>query len=220
MTSYARLDRPFLILIAVGTWSAIALQVYLTTQLVMSSGGSLGSGVVLVFSYFTVLTNLIVAVVVTACLLRGPGTFLSRPATLSAVAVYIFMVGLIYALLLRNLWAPTGLQLVADIDLHQATPTLFVLYWLFFVRKGTLRWVQPITWLIYPLAYIAYSLLYGVLTGRYLYHFADVSALGYPRALANAALVLAAFLVVGLIAVAIDRGISSFASRRMGHPIR
>jgi hypothetical protein len=96
-----------------------------------------------------------------------------------------------------------------------------VLYWLVFALPGALRWTQPVYWLIYPLAYIAYSLMRGALIGRYPYPFADVHRLGYPAVLVNAVAFLIGFYLLGLLAVAIDRVIGRIHGRnRQGTPIR
>jgi hypothetical protein len=171
------------------------------------------SGVINTQSYFTILTNLLVAIVSTASALRGagssgadiPDTFLTRTSTLSAVAVYIFIVGLTYSLLLRSIWDPTGLSLVLDVALHDITPILYVLFWFFFVPKGTLWWSAALYWLIYPVVYVLYCLARGAITGLYPYYFVDVTLLGYPKALLNTALMLLGFWMIGLIVVAIDR---------------
>ena len=44
---------------------------------------------------------------------------------MSAVAVYIFAVGLVYSLLLSALWHPVGWALVADVALHDLMPILY-----------------------------------------------------------------------------------------------
>jgi hypothetical protein len=205
MAGTAKLRIALLGLIAVIAWCALLLQTALVVRTVVAEGKSPLIGVVNTFSYFTILTNLLVAVVCTACLRRErSGTFLTRPSTLSAVAVYIFIVGLTYSLLLRSLWNPTGLQAVADISLHDVVPILFVFFWIFFVPKGTLRWSQPLYWLIYPLLYVVYSLIRGALIGVYPYHFADPILLGYPRALTNAVFMLVGFWLLGLIVVGVD----------------
>jgi hypothetical protein len=206
MADAAKLRKPYLLLLAVIAWCALILQTALVIKTVVAGGQSPLIGIVNTFSYFTVLTNLLVSIVCTASVLRDrPGTFLTRPSTLSAVAVYIFVVGLTYSLLLRSLWSPTGLNAVADISLHDVVPILYTLYWIFFVRKGTLRWSQPLSWLIYPLLYVIYCLVRGARIGFYPYHFADPILLGYPRALANTAFLLIGFWLLGLLAVAIDR---------------
>lgn len=198
-------QRFFLIVITVVAWLAVACQIVLTTRLVVSQGLSTVQGVVKTLSYFTVLTNLLVALVTTALLARGKQeSFLTRPSTTSATVVYIAVVGMIYSLLLRALWEPTGLQLVVDIALHDAVPILYVLFWFLFVTKGTLQWTAPVRWLIYPLAYVAWTVLRGWRTGDYPYHFADANVLGYQTVFLNTAMILAGFFVLGLIVVAID----------------
>jgi hypothetical protein len=110
----------------------------------MRSGGSMLYGVIKTLSYFTILTNLLVAVVATASLAsRRSDGFFTRPNTESATAVYIAIVGIIYSLLLRALWEPTGLQLAVDVALHDVIPILYLVYWVAFVPKGTLSWLAP-----------------------------------------------------------------------------
>jgi hypothetical protein len=165
-----RLGQLYLVVIATIAWLAVAVQIFLVIGIVTAAGQPPIVGILNTLSYFTVLTNLLVALVATASAWRGCSDgFLTSPSTITATAVYIFVVGLIYSLVLRALWEPSGLQLAADIALHDLVPTLYVVYWLFCVPKGTLRWDQPIHWLIYPLAYMAYTLVRGLLGGRCLY---------------------------------------------------
>jgi len=214
MKSVGTLRLLYLIVMAVLGWLAIAVQLFLVVRIVTAAGQPAIDGVVNALSYFTVFTNLLAAIVATASALRSSAdTFLTRPSTISAIAVYMFVVGLVYSLVLRALWEPTGLQLAADIALHDLMPILFVLYWLLFVPKGTLRWRQPISWLIYPAVYVAYSLARGAVTGKYLYPFADVTALGYPRVLLNTAMLLAGFFALGLIMVVLDHLIGRLQGR-------
>ncbi len=198
--------RLYAVALAVIGWLAVATQVFLVVKIVTAAGRPPLEGIVNTLSYFTVSTNLLAALVATALALGGrPGAFLTRPGTVSAVTVYMTVVGLVYSLVLRALWNPTGLQQAADVALHDVAPILFALYWLVFTPKGELWWRQPAHWLIYPLAYMAYSLARGAISGLYLYPFADVTRLGYGAVLANTALLMAAFLALGLILVAIDR---------------
>ena len=73
------------------------------------------------FSYFTILTNSLIALCLSFILLKpssSAGRFFSNPATLAAITLYIFIVGLTYNMLLRSTWAPTGLQKWVDEALH------------------------------------------------------------------------------------------------------
>jgi hypothetical protein len=123
------------------------------------------------------------------------------------------VVGLIYALLLRSLWAPSGLQKLADAILHTLLPVLFVLWWLRYAPKQGLRWSEPVRWLGYPLAYFAFSVILGALTGRYLYPFADLGNLGAMRVLRNAVLLLLLFWGLGMATVTLVRLGGSRAGR-------
>jgi hypothetical protein len=115
------------------------------------------------------------------------------------------MVGIIYSLLLRHVWDPQGAQKLADIVLHDAMPVAYVLYWLTFWRTGTLPWSIVPLWLIYPIGYLWYCLVHGAITGWYPYHFIDAGRLGYGRVIVNAVVITAAFTLLCLIIVAIDR---------------
>lgn len=209
MTGNLTAGRLFAALIAVIAWLAISLRVWIVVGAAVAEGRTALDGFIAVFSYFTLQANTILAVVATACALRGQSeSFLTRPTTQAAVTVYIVIVGVIYAVLLAGLRPPTGLAVPVDIGLHRVVPLLFALYWLLFVPKGRLAWRDPLPWLIFPALYVVYSLVYGALTGRYLYPFSNVPVLGYPRALGNAAVILAAFYALGLLLVAIDHALA------------
>jgi hypothetical protein len=126
----------------------------------LSVGASLLGGLVSFFSYFTVLTNTLVASVLTCAVTRRESAarrWFLQPWVSSGIAVSIAVVGLAYSLLLRHLWHPQGWQFIADELLHDVMPLLFLGYWWFCVPKGTLRlWHLPL-WLIYPLVYFIYA---------------------------------------------------------------
>ncbi|WP_158943941.1 Pr6Pr family membrane protein [Granulicella sp. S190] len=205
MARRSKLRQTCLLLLSLLTWLAALVQIAFAAKTVIAQGGSPLLSVINTLSYFTILTNLLVAIVSTASALRGEAdTLLTRPSTQSAVAVYIFVVGLTYSFLLRAIWSPTGLNAFLNSALHDIVPILYILYWFVFVPKGTLRWSQPAGWLIYPVLYVIYCIARGALTGLYPYHFVDVTLLGYPRALLNTAGLLFGFWIVGLVIVAID----------------
>ncbi len=127
------------------------------------------------------------------------------PVVTSGIAVCIATVGAGYSLLLRHLWDPEGLQRMADIILHDAVALMYVVSWVLFVPKSTLRWKSVLLWLIYPLAYVSCILLRGALVERYPYPFLNAAGLGYPRVLSNVAMLLCGFSGIGLFVVAISR---------------
>ncbi|RXK61923.1 hypothetical protein ESA94_02620 [Lacibacter luteus] len=186
------------IVIALVAWFAILLQLYL--QIINRTTG-VAEAVIRFFSYFTILTNIIVAVCFTSLALQKGKAFrfFNNPGVLTAVTVYIFIVGLIYNLVLRSLWNPQGLQLLADNLLHSATPALALLYWLFFANTKQVSWKSTTSWLIYPLLYLIYVIIRGAFSNFYPYFFIDVSKLGYSKAFVNAFYVTVCFLLVSLL---------------------
>jgi hypothetical protein len=186
-------------------WFALALQLYL--MLVRDPAGML-SVVITYFSFFTILTNFLVALVFTAAALRPRaawGEFLLRPSLQASTAVYIAIVGMVYQLLLRHLWNPQGAQWVADVLLHSIIPVGYVLYWWLFAPRDKLSWKNALGWLVYPGAYLVYTLARGAVSGLYPYPFVDVGTLGYGGVLARAAGLMLVFLGMGLLIVAIAR---------------
>jgi hypothetical protein len=186
-------------------WFALFLQLYL--MLVREPAAILGV-VITYFSFFTILTNFLVALVFTAAALRSRaawGQWLLRPSMQASTAVYIAIVGLVYQLLLRHLWNPQGAQWVADALLHSIIPVGYVLYWWLFAPLDGLGWKNAIGWLVYPGAYLVYTLARGAVSGLYPYPFVDVTTLGYGGVLARAAGLMLVFLGMGLLIVAMAR---------------
>ncbi|MCV2224195.1 Pr6Pr family membrane protein [Pseudomonas mercuritolerans] len=198
--------------LAVLGWAGLAIQLYLILFARLSIGASLLGGLVSFFSYFTILTNTLVATVLTCAATERASAarrWFLQPWVSSGIAVSIAVVALAYSILLRHLWHPEGWQFVADELLHDVMPLLFLGYWWRCVPKGTLRlWHLPL-WLIYPLVYFIYALLRGHLLGAYAYPFIDVAVLGYPQVLANAGGILVGFVLVGLLIIGLDRRLSA-----------
>ena len=195
-------------LMAIVGWCGLVIQLDLVLLARWTSGASLLGGLVNFFSFFTVLTNTLVAVALTCVATRQPSkgrNFFLQPWVTSGIAVSIIVVGVAYNLLLRQLWQPQGLQWLANELLHDVMPVLFTLYWWFCVPKGSLRVGHIGVWVLYPVLYFAYTLLRGHLLGVYPYPFIDVEKLGYAQAFINACGVLAGFVLVALIIVGVDR---------------
>ncbi|MBZ5613378.1 MAG: Pr6Pr family membrane protein [Acidobacteriia bacterium] len=196
--------------IALLGWYGLLLQLFVVIVTARANGVPVITATANYFSFFTILTNLLVALVLTFSLRKTPSTlsvYAGRATVQSAVAVYIAIVGIVYSLVLRNLWDPEGLQKIADVILHDAIPVLYLLYWLAFVRKGkdsdSLHFSRVPVWLAYLLLYLGYSLIRGSITGIYLYPFIDAGKLGYARVALNAVVLLSAFLGTSLLLVAI-----------------
>jgi len=194
--------------------AALALQYGLLLQTVGAEAGS-GQATLRLLGYFTILSNIGVAAVCLARL-RGSRSGLAAPAPSAAVALYIGITGLVYALVLRPLWQPQGWQWWADIGLHTAVPVLYLLGWLAGPHVG-LRWRQLGGALVFPAVYLGWALLVGRWSGHYPYPFLDLGLLGGATVARNAAVVAAAFIAVGALLWRLD---ARLAHRAQGAPTR
>ena len=187
-------------------WFALGLQYWLT----ISGNPQMSAGELTLnfFSYFTILSNILVALALTVPAMApdsGPGRWLQTEGVRAAVAMYIVVVGVVYHFLLAPTWNPQGWALVGNNLLHYVMPAAFVVDWLVFTPKGRLRWVDPAKWLVPVLIYGGWTLLHGELSGWWPYWFTDVDKLGLGKVMVHFAGLLVFFLIVGLIVVAIDR---------------
>ena len=139
-------------------WAALTIQLYLVLLARWQDQASLLGGLVNLFGYFTVLSNTLVATVLTQAAFGRESAarrWWLSPWVSSGVAVSIVFVALAYSLLLRHLWQPQGWQWLADELLHDVMPAAYALYWWWCVPKGKLRFTHLMGWLVYPLGYFA-----------------------------------------------------------------
>ena len=160
--------------------------------------------------YFTIQSNLAYGV------FAGWAAFRDRvaPAALKgAVTLYVAITGLVYHLVLTNPASGfsvgpierTPTEAVGNQLLHTVVPLLAVLDWLIFDQRRRFRWRYAAYWLVFPLGYLGFALLRGLITHTYPYPFIDVRELGYDGVALSAAFFAAAFWLLGLGFVAIDR---------------
>ncbi len=189
-------------------WLAVAFQFYVHVPGHIEFTKTTMGSIVQILSYFTILTNLVVALAYSFILLMPntkPGNFFSQTSTLTGIAVYTSVIGFIYELLLRDRWDIDGLMKLTDILLHTINPLLFLIFWFVFVPKQQLRWRLAIYWLLYPLVYLIYILIRGEMFDVYPYHFINVTTLGYSKVIINCFWVLLAFLSFSGIFLSINR---------------
>lgn len=200
--------RYFSMIAALMGWSGLAIQLYLIFIGRWEDDASLIGGLVRFFSFFTVWTNTLVAVVLTCAVSSrqsGVHRFFRHPVVCSGIATSIVLVSLAYNILLRHLWQPQGWQWIADELLHDIMPLLFTLYWWLYVPKGSLRVSHVLLWILYPVIYFSYVLLRGSSIGDYMYPFINVGNIGYVQAFTNAGGVLIGYIVIALVVLTLDR---------------
>lgn len=161
-------------------------------------GSSLAGRIIRVFSFFTILSNLLSGIVSAQLARRpdrdGPGW---RPLRLAAL-VGITVTGIVYSTVLAAIHQPNGAaEVTVNTIVHYVVPVLMVVGWLLFGPRPRTDW-RAIGWsLLFPVLWLAYTLIRGAIWAWYPYPFADVTAHGYARVALNALLVT---VVLGVVA--------------------
>jgi hypothetical protein len=207
MSKRAAIANLFAVLVAAVAWPALMLQYWL----ILWSGPVL-EATVRFFSFFTILSNLMVALVAGSAATGGNWAFLRfwrGPWIRGLAALSITVTCLIYATVLQGHWHPQGPQLLADRAVHYVVPVLYVFWWIALLPHGALRWSDAVRWLAFPALFAAWTFLRGAVVHEYPYPFMDVNQLGYAQVLLNSGMVAALFLLLGLIYIAIDRKLAT-----------
>lgn len=157
------------------------------------------------FSYFTIqsgLINIVVFAVGGAMALRlRRDTVLYTTVRASALAYAVITAG-VYNLLLRGIPYEgfVGLQWPNEV-LHVYIPIVIVLDWLLSPGRPALPWTALRIALVFPVAWLVYTLLRGAATGIYPYPFLDPATAGWGSVVAY--IVALSAVIVGLVAAAI-----------------
>ena len=149
-------------------------------------------------SYFTIQSNVIGIAVLLLLAARAPGR---RPRWLEslrgAAAVYLTITFVVVILLLSNI--DVGLQLAwVDFVLHKLTPIVIVADFVLDPPTVNLTRRDALGWLVYPLIWLAYTLVRGPIAGWYPYPFLDPAHGGYGSVAVTSLLILVAGAVVCL----------------------
>ncbi|HEV7344579.1 MAG TPA: Pr6Pr family membrane protein [Devosia sp.] len=184
---------------------ALILQFALTVPAAMETR-SLPLALIYYFSFFTILTNLVLVLIYLSELApRLPLAWLRRPVARGMMVAVMGLVTLFYHFLLAGSWDPQGPYLIADRLLHYATTLIYWIWWWRFVLHGQLAWRDLPVMLVPTVIYFGYTLLRGALVSEYPYFILEVGQLGYPAVFLNAVIVAAGLAVLSAIVIAIDR---------------
>jgi hypothetical protein len=185
---------------------ALLLQFYLTLTIRAEQGRDLIGTLVFFFTFFTILTNIMLVLVYLGDLIPAAWLKWWRSAvTRGMMAGAIALVGIFNHLLLASLQTLEGLPLLADTLLHYVTPALFVAWWLAFQPKGQLRYANIPVMILPTCIWTVWAMARGAVIGEYPYPILNAAKLGYGQVAINCVFVLAGLVVIYLIVVTIDR---------------
>ena len=188
------------------TCAALLLQIGLTIDNRLANGDSLIGALVFYFSFFTILSNLMVAAIYLSHLVdwRWLGWW-REPWVRGMMAGAIVLVMVVVHLLLFGLADINLWFIIADRTLHYVDPVVYALWWLLTEKHGRLAWRDLPRMLVYPLLYVVWAMARGAVVNEYPYPFLAANELGYPQVLVNSLGILAGFVVLYAAVIAADR---------------
>ena len=184
----------------------LVLQFVISMQAYAAAGRDIPGALGTFFSYYTILTNIILVLIYLSEVTDFRWLDLFRhPVFRGMMAAAIALVGLYVFLVLRHLAVLEGLPLLADTVLHYLCPILYLLWWIAAQRHGLLRWANLPMMLVPTLVYFVYAMARGLWVQEYPYPILNAIKLGYPQVLLNAAYMTIGLSVLTGIVIALDR---------------
>ena len=201
---------------AAATWiglvigaAALILQFALTIPLRIGNGDSVLGAVVYFFTFYTILTNLMLVLIYVSDLWpRESFSWWRSPVTRGMMAAAITLVGLFYHFVLASTWSPQGWFKVADVMLHYVTPIFYLLWWVLFVWHGKLKFGDIPVMLLPSVLWLIYAMIRGAIVTEYPYPILEAHKLGYGQVAINVLGVLAGITLLCAIVVAIDKALT------------
>ena len=178
-----------------------SLLVFAAITIQLSDSINAGRSVINFFSFFTIQSNIIAAFVL---LTVGVGTlagYKSKPQFAfirGGATLYMVMTGIIFALLLAGLQQSLQTTIPwVNAVLHYIMPVVMLVDWLLYPPKFRFPFRHTAFWLIFPLTYLAYSLIRGELTAWYPYPFINPLQNGWASVI-----VMCIIISLGTVAIA------------------
>jgi hypothetical protein len=198
--SAPRAARACLALTALAALIGVTIQVAVAANAQPGHFATAGGRVFNVFCYFTVQSNVLIALGCLLLAIRLERTSAAFAWLRMTGLVAITVTGLVYYTVLADFGTLHGWRLVGDIIAHGIVPVVGVLGWIAFGPRGlSAPRLVPLT-LAFPACWLAFTLIRGPIVDFYPYPFVDVDAHGYPLVLVNSAAI--GLLVIALAAAA------------------
>lgn len=173
------------------------------------------------FLYYTIQSNILVLVYFIYAAFKcarairvsgAKGGIAYSPAVKGAVTMGIMVTLLIYWFVLVGAdfaMVPNGTA-ASNLTVHLIVPLMAFADWVFFDKKGSIRALDPIRWLVLPLYYLVFANVAAPLGAtyregaRYPYFFINPDLIGWTDVALNIVFIGVAFLVLGYVVFGID----------------
>ncbi|MCK7485028.1 MAG: Pr6Pr family membrane protein [Bacillus subtilis] len=185
------------------------------------------------FSYYAIQSNLYVVILFSVLvgfeIKKRPWEDAWKRVFKGMFTIGILVTMLVYHVLLKPGIAAGNIDYevggLPDVLVHTMTPLLVILDWLLFDKKGLLKAYYPLLWLLQPVDYLVYVLIFTALGGRftlgveavrYPYFFLDIDRFGFVGVLQWSILILLLYVVLGYLLYFIDGVVRYFELKRDG----
>lgn len=208
ITTYAR---SWHALVTAVTAFALVFQLLLVIKgsavLVSTEPPSISERLIRFFSYFTILSNILV-LYTSATLTADPCKHgrVWNVLRLNAMAG-IVVTGIVHWFFLRPILHLSGGPYVADKLVHVAVPLLAVIGWVAFGPRQRIGAGVLLPSLIYPIVWVVYTLVRGAASSWYPYPFVDVDLHGYGVVALNCVGIAVLLLGISMLLLYADRGL-------------
>jgi hypothetical protein len=161
-------------------------------------------GAVRLFKYFTILSNVIAVTYFWMMFsLRYQHKHRNFDHFIGAVAIYLFVTFVIYAVLLEGTYEQSTMDWIGNICLHYLNPIIVVAYLIYYRSLYTFQLKDILLWFAFPVTYLVFLILHGVITGDYLYSFFQVSEVGIQGLISMIVILFGIFYLLSLTVVKI-----------------
>jgi len=166
---------------------ALILQFVISMQAYATAGRDIPGSLGVFFSYYTILTNIVLVLIYLSELVgwRWLELFRKLDVTGMMVANMILVMTFVH-FFLRGLMQLTGLFALCDTLLHYVTPIIFIVWWVVAVRHGPLLVRRVPIMLLPTFIYFLYVMARGAWVHEYPYPVLNAVTLGYAHVLLNA----------------------------------
>lgn len=168
-----------------------------------------GFSVLNFFSYFTNLSNIFAAVVLmveAVAVWFGKDLGAAWALLRSICVVCMILVGLVFAALLRDVDLGSLLPWI-NTWLHYVMPLVVLADWLLFPPRRRIPLARLGVALLFPMVFLAYSLIRGAAIGWYAYPFLNPANGGYGTVALTCVFIAAGFVVVSLLVMLVGNAL-------------
>lgn len=190
--------------------AALIVQFVITMQAYFEAGRDVFGALGAFFSYYTILTNLVLVLIYLSEITRAPILdIFRRPVVRGLMAANMMLVALFVYFVLRHLAVLEGLFYICDIALHYVTPAVYFAWWVSGRQHGSLRLSHLPMMLLPTFVYFIVVMARGLWVAEYPYPILNAVRLGYGQVAINAVSMTIGLSVLCTLVVMTDRWLSS-----------